>query len=106
MGQKRHTAEQIISKFRQVEVAQAQGATIAQAVKQIGVTEQSFYRWRKEYGGMRLDQAKRLKELEKESLLSEDVARSYSDKVQKLTDDTVAEIDRMLAAKEQEIMQV
>jgi putative transposase len=68
MGQKRHTAEQIISKFRQVEVAQAQGATIAQAVKQIGVTEQSFYRWRKEYGGMRLDQAKRLKELEKENL--------------------------------------
>jgi transposase-like protein len=51
-----------------VEVAQAQGATIPQAVKQIGVTEQTFYRWRKEYGGMRLDQAKRLKELEKENL--------------------------------------
>jgi len=68
MAQKRHTAEQIISKLRQVEVGQAQGATIPQAVKQIGVTEQTFYRWRKEYGGMRLDQAKRLKQLEKENL--------------------------------------
>ena len=67
MAQKRHTAEQIISKLRQVEVAQAQGMTIPQAVKQVGVTEQTFYRWRKEYGGMRLDQAKRLKELEKEN---------------------------------------
>ena len=67
MAQKRHTAEQIISKLRQVEVAQAQGMTIPQAVKQIGVTEQTFYRWRKEYGGMRLDQAKRLKELEKKN---------------------------------------
>ena len=67
MAQKRHTAEQIINKLRQVEVAQAQGARIPQAVKQIGVTEQTFYRWRKEYGGMRLDQAKRLKELEKEN---------------------------------------
>ena len=67
MSRKRYTAEQIIGKLRQVEVAQAQGATIPQAVKQIGVTEQTFYRWRKEYGGMRLDQAKRLKELEKEN---------------------------------------
>jgi putative transposase len=67
MAQKRHTAEQIIGKLRQAEVAQAQGATIPQAVKQIGVTEQTFYRWRKEYGGMRLDQAKRLKQLEKEN---------------------------------------
>ena len=67
MAQRRHTAEQIIGKLRQVEVAQAQGAKIPQAVKQIGVTEQTFYRWRKEYGGMGLDQAKRLKELEKEN---------------------------------------
>ena len=49
MAQKRHAAEQIISKLRQVEVAEAQGATIPEAVKQIGVTEQTFYRWRKEY---------------------------------------------------------
>jgi transposase-like protein len=67
MGQRRFTAEQIIRKLRQAEVAQAQGATIAQAVKQIGVTEQTFYRWRKEYGGLRIDQAKKLKELEKEN---------------------------------------
>jgi transposase-like protein len=65
MAQRKHTAEQIISKLRQAEVAQAQGVTIAQTVKQIGVSEQTFYRWRKEYGGMRLDQAKRLKELER-----------------------------------------
>ena len=68
MAQKKHTPEQIIRKLREIEVAQAQGKMIAQAVKQIGVTEQTFYRWRKEYGGMRVDQAKRLKELEKENL--------------------------------------
>ena len=68
MAQKRHTPEQIIRKLREVEVAQGKGKTIPLAVKQIGVTEQTFYRWRKEYGGMRVDQAKRLKELEKETL--------------------------------------
>jgi len=68
MAQKKHTPEQIIRKLREVEVAQGQGKTIPQAVKQIGVTEQTFYRWRKEYGGMRVDQAKRLKELEKENV--------------------------------------
>lgn len=69
MARKRkHTAEEIIGKLREAEVAQAQGATIAQVCKQIGVTEQtSFYRWRKEYGGMKVDQAKRLKELEREN---------------------------------------
>ena len=67
MAQKRHTPEQIIRKLREVEVAQGKGKTIPQAVKQIGVTEQTYYRWRKEYGGMRVDQAKRLKELEKEN---------------------------------------
>jgi transposase-like protein len=67
MAQKKHTPEQIIRKLREVEVAQGKGKTIPQAVKQIGVTEQTFYRWRKEYGGMRLGQAKRLKELEKEN---------------------------------------
>ena len=68
MAQKRHTPEQIIRKLREVEVAQGKGKTTSQTVKQIGVTEQTFYRWRKEYGGMRVDQAKRLKELEKENL--------------------------------------
>lgn len=64
MAKKRYTPETIIRKLREAEILQGQGQTIAQAVKQLGITEQTFYRWRKEYGGMRVDQAKRLKELE------------------------------------------
>ena len=64
---KRHTAEQIIPKLREAEVEIARGATVAAAAKKIGVTEQTFYRWKKEYGGLKMDQAKRLKELEKEN---------------------------------------
>ena len=67
MGQKRYTAEQIIHKLREVEVALSKGATIAQAAKKIGVTDQTYYRWRAEYGGLRLDQAKRMKALETEN---------------------------------------
>jgi len=67
MPQKRHTPEQIIGKLREVEVRMSQGASAAVAIKGIGVTEQTYYRWRKEYGGLKLDQAKRLKELEKEN---------------------------------------
>ena len=67
MPSKRHTPEQIISKLREAEVLISQGSTIPVAAKQIGVTEQTFYRWRTEYGGMKLDQAKRLKELEQEN---------------------------------------
>ena len=67
MSEKRHTPEQVINKLRQVAVELANGATVAQACKKIGVTEQTYYRWRSEYGGMRVDQAKRLKELEKEN---------------------------------------
>lgn len=67
MPRKRHSPEEIISKLRQVEVITAQGRPLAEAVKAIGVTEQSYYRWRNEYGGLKLDQAKRLKELEKEN---------------------------------------
>ena len=67
MPRKRFTPEQIIGKLREAEVLLAQGATIPAAAKQIGVTEQTYYRWRAEYGGMRLDQAKRLKELEQEN---------------------------------------
>ena len=62
MAKKRYTPEAIIHKLREVEILQGQGKAVAQAVKQIGVTEQTFYRWRKAYGGMRVDQAKRLKE--------------------------------------------
>jgi transposase-like protein len=64
---KRHTPEQIIGKLREAEVLLGQGMTIPVAAKQIGVTEQTYYRWRAGYGGMRVDQAKRLKELETEN---------------------------------------
>jgi transposase-like protein len=67
MGRKRHTAEQIIRKLREAEVELAKGQTTAEVVRKLGITEQTYYRWRKEYGGLRLDQAKRLKELEKEN---------------------------------------
>jgi len=59
--------ERIIGKLREAEVFQSQGDTIAQACKKIGVSEQTYYRWRREYGGLRVDQAKRLQELEKEN---------------------------------------
>ena len=67
MKNSRHTPEQIISKLREAEVVLATGGTIALASKQIGVTVQTYYRWRKEYGGLKVDQARRLKELEKEN---------------------------------------
>jgi transposase-like protein len=68
MPRKRHTPEQIIRKLREAEVELAKGRTTGEVVRQLGITEQTYYRWRKEYGGLRLDQAKRLKELEKENL--------------------------------------
>ena len=68
MPRKRHTPEQIIRKLREAEVELAKGRTTVDVVRQLGITEQTYYRWRKEYGGLRLDQAKRLKELEKENL--------------------------------------
>ena len=67
MAGKRDKPEEIIAKLRQVEVLQGQGMKIADAVRQIGITQQTYYRWRKEYGGMNRDQLKRLKELEKEN---------------------------------------
>ena len=67
MGQKRHTAEEIVAKLRQVDVLTAQGRTVAEAIRQIGVTEVTYYRWRNEYGGLKSDQVKRLKELETEN---------------------------------------
>ena len=64
---KRYTPEQIIHKLRAAEVLLSQGMTTTEASRQIGVVEQTYYRWRKEYGGMRTSQAKRLKELEKQN---------------------------------------
>lgn len=67
MDRKIYTPELIINKLREVEVLISQGATTMEASRKIGVTEQTYYRWRREYGGMRIEQAKRLKELEKEN---------------------------------------
>ena len=68
MGRKKaHTPEEIVAKLRQVEVLAAQGKAVAEAVRSIGVTEQTFYRRRAEFGGLKLDQVKRLKQLEAEN---------------------------------------
>jgi transposase-like protein len=67
MPRKKYPAEQIISMLREAEVEQAKGATIAQVTKKLGITDQTYYRWRKEYGGLKVDQARRLKELEREN---------------------------------------
>jgi len=67
MVRKGYTPEQIINKLREAEIQINQGITIGEASRKLGVTEQTYYRWRKEYGGMRVEQAKRLKEIEKEN---------------------------------------
>jgi transposase-like protein len=67
MAKKQHTVEQIIGKLREAEVRLSQGETVAQVSRSLAVTEQTYYRWRKEYGGLKLNQAKRLKELEREN---------------------------------------
>ena len=67
MPTKKYKPEQIVNLLRQIEVATANGKTTPQACQEAGITDQTYYRWRKEYGGLKLDQAKRLKELEKEN---------------------------------------
>jgi len=67
MPRKNYTPEQILAKLRQIEVSNRQGKTMLQAVKEAGISEVTYYRWRKEYGGLQVDQAKRLKELEREN---------------------------------------
>jgi len=67
MPRKNYTPEQIVAKLRQIEVSNRQGKTMLQAVKEAGISEVTYYRWRKEYGGLQVDQAKRLKELEREN---------------------------------------
>ena len=67
MPRKRFKTEEIIQKLREAEVLLSQGKNVAEACRQIGVTDQTYYRWRKEYGGVRTDQAKRLKELDREN---------------------------------------
>ena len=67
MPKKNYTPEQIINSLREAEVLLSQGSTAAEAARHMGISEQTYYKWRKEYGGMRINQAKRLKELEKEN---------------------------------------
>jgi len=67
MPRKRHKAEEIVAKLRQVDVLTSQGQSVAEAVRSIGITEVTYYRWRREYGGLKSDQVKRLKALETEN---------------------------------------
>ena len=67
MPQKTHKPEEIVAKLRQVDVLLSQGQSVVEAVRTIGVTQFTYYRWRKEYGGLKTNQVKRLKELEKEN---------------------------------------
>ena len=67
MARKRHKPEEIVAKLRQVDVLLSQGRSVGEAVRSIGVTQFTYYRWRKEFGGLKGDQVKRLKELEKEN---------------------------------------
>jgi putative transposase len=67
MSRRKHSAEAIIAKLREAEVLQSKGMSILEACRQLEITEETYYRWRKEYGGLRVDQAKRLKELEQEN---------------------------------------
>jgi transposase-like protein len=68
MARRRFTAEEIIQNLRTVEIEQGRGATLEEAARKVGITPQTLVRWRKEYGGLKVDQAKRLKELEQENL--------------------------------------
>ncbi len=68
MPRRTFTAEQIIGKLREAEILLSQGSTVAEASRKLGVTDHTYYRWRREYGGMRVEQARRLKELEKENI--------------------------------------
>jgi transposase-like protein len=67
MPRKRHKPEEIVAKLRQVDVLSSQGRSVAEAIRAIGVTEVTYYRWRQEYGGLRSDQVKRMKDLEAEN---------------------------------------
>ncbi len=68
MPRRTFTAEQVIGKLREAEILLSQGSTVAEASRKLGVTDHTYYRWRREYGGMRVEQARRLKELEEENI--------------------------------------
>ena len=82
MSRRRHTAEQIITALREAEVALANGKTVREVIRELGISEQTYYRWRKEFGGMGMDQARQLKELQKENArLKQAVANLTLDKL-------------------------
>ena len=82
MKRKRYSVEQIIGKLREAEVRLSQGVTVKAVSRELGITEQTYYRWRKEYGGLKISQARRLKELERENArLKKAVADLTVDKV-------------------------
>ena len=76
MPQKKHKPEEIVAKLREVDVLVAQGRSVAEAVRTIGVTPFTYYRWRKEFGGLETDQVKRLKELEKDRAIAAPLVRA------------------------------
>jgi putative transposase len=67
MGRRKHTAEDMINKLREAEVLQAKGMSMEEVMRQLGVSDATYYKWRNEYGGLRVDQARRLKEMEQEN---------------------------------------
>ena len=67
MGKKRHTTEEIVMKLREADVLQSKGQTVLESCRQIEISEQTYYNWRKEYGGLKIDQAKRFKQMEQEN---------------------------------------
>lgn len=67
MGRKRHTVEEIVTKLREAEVLQGKGQGVLEVCRQLGISEQTYYNWRKEYGGLKVDQAKRFKQMEEEN---------------------------------------
>jgi putative transposase len=67
MGRQKHTAEQIVAKLREADVLLGKGMPLEEVMRQLGISDATYYKWRKEYGGLRVDQAKRLKELEQEN---------------------------------------
>ena len=90
MPRLRHTVEQILAKLREAEVALSKGQAVAQICRTLGITEQTYYRWRNEYGGLKVDQARRLKELEREMLqrttrMGADALAEMGELIQRLT---------------------
>ncbi len=82
MGRRRHTPEQIITALREAEVGLASGKTAAMVSRELGISEQTYYRWRKEFGGLEVDQARKLRELERENAhLKRAVANLTADKL-------------------------